>query len=99
MSGVIYLIEMSHNGKRAYVILFPNFEHSDKFIYDTVPLKVFTKLFKESHQNFVELISTFSVRTTAGTNQLWISGYHGKIWKSKQRKAVDGSIAFYTNSI
>ena len=48
MSGVIYLVEMSHNGKRAFVILFPNFENSEKFIFDSVPLKVFTKLFKET---------------------------------------------------
>ena len=48
MSGVIYLVEMSHNGKRAFVILFPNFENSDRFIFDSVHLKVFTKLFKET---------------------------------------------------
>ena len=48
VSGVIYLVEMSHNGKRAFVILFPNFENSEKFIFDSVPLKVFTKLFRET---------------------------------------------------
>jgi len=44
ISGVIYLVEISSNTKKVFVILFPNFEKPDMMIKEIMSEKIFQKL-------------------------------------------------------
>ena len=41
ISGIIYLVEISRTAKKVYIILFPNFEKPDIFIYEALSDKIF----------------------------------------------------------
>lgn len=73
ISGIIYLVEISRTAKKVYIILFPNFEKPDIFIYEALSDKIFQKLMSDQNFQFVDFLSTFKIKFS----KLWIEGYHG----------------------
>ena len=71
----IYLVEISRNPKKVFILLFPNFERPDEYMHEVLTDKQATKLMAESGNVFENFIGSFFVKF----NRLQISGFHGKI--------------------
>ena len=70
----VYLVEISRNPKKVFVLLFPNFERPDEYMHETLTDKQATKLMAECGNVFENFIVLFYVKF----NRLQISGFHGK---------------------
>lgn len=57
----IYLVEISRNQLKVFIILFPNFEAPDIFIHEVLHEKKAQRLMVESNNIFENLISRFRV--------------------------------------
>ena len=71
----IYLVEISRNPKKVFILLFPNFERPDEYMAEVLTDKQATKLMAECGNVFENFIQTFYVKF----NKLQISGFHGKV--------------------
>jgi len=71
--GKIYLVEISRNRKKAFIILFENFEEPHNFIAETLTIKVALKLMNDNDHIFEKLIGQFYIKF----GNLRIGGYHG----------------------
>lgn len=80
----IYLVEISRNQLKVFIILFPNFEAPDIFIHEVLYEKRAQKLMLESNNMFENLISKFRVVF----NKLQIQGYHGAQNDPRRHKTV-----------
>ena len=74
VDGGIYLVEISRNAIKVFIMLFPNFEMPDIFLHVIMPEKQAQKLMSESSNMFEELVKKFYIKY----NKLQILGYHGK---------------------
>lgn len=74
IKGMIYLIEISRNAKRIFIVLFPNYERPEIFVCDTLSEKIFQKLLTDANGVFDNLIAQ-NFRVKYG--RLHILGYHG----------------------
>ena len=70
----VYLIEISRNAKKVFVVLFPNFERSDEYLSEVLTDKQATKLMSECGNVFENFIQTFYIKF----GKLQIKGFHGK---------------------
>lgn len=70
----VYLIEISRNKKKVFILLFPNFERPDQYIQEILTDKQATKLLNESNNIYESFIRTFFIKF----NKLQIRGFHGK---------------------
>ena len=70
----VYLVEISRNPKKVFILLFPNFERPDEYIKEVLTDKIATKLMAESGNIFENFIASFYVKYS----KLQIRGYHGK---------------------
>ena len=70
----VYLVEISRNPKKVFILLFPNFERPDEYIKEVLTDKIATKLMAESGNIFENFIASFYVKFS----KLQIRGYHGK---------------------
>lgn len=57
ISGMIYLIEISRNAKRIFIVMFPNYERPEIFVCDTLSEKIFQKLLTDVNGIFDILIT------------------------------------------
>jgi hypothetical protein len=73
VDGVIYLVEISRNALKVFILLFPNFEAPDIFLFESMAEKKAQKLMTESNNMFEELVTKFHVKH----GKLQIQGYHG----------------------
>lgn len=73
VDGVIYLVEISRNALKVFILLFPNFEAPDIFLFESMAEKKAQKLMAESNNMFEELVTKFHVKY----GKLQIQGYHG----------------------
>ena len=73
VDGVIYLVEISRNALKVFILLFPNFEAPDIFLCESMAEKKAQKLMAESNNMFEELVTKFHVKY----GKLQIQGYHG----------------------
>lgn len=73
IDGVIYLVEISRNALKVFILLFPNFEAPDIFLFESMAEKKAQKLMTESNNMFEELVTKFHVKH----GRLQIQGYHG----------------------
>lgn len=71
---MVYLVEISRNPKKVFVLLFPNFERPDEYILEVLTDKQATKLMAESGNVFENFIANFYVKF----GKLQIKGFHGK---------------------
>ena len=90
VDGKIYLVEISRNTHKVFIILFPNFEVPDIYIFEIMTEKQAQKLLKESSNVFQELIEKFHVKY----GKLQIKGFHGK--PPKTRKTSPGLFSNFT---
>lgn len=74
ISERIYLIEISRSSKKIFVLLFPNFEQPENYLFEIFAEKVASKLMSDNDNLFENLIEKFYVKF----NKLQITGYHGK---------------------
>lgn len=74
VDGTIYLVEISRNALRVFILLFPNFECPDIFLCEQMAEKKAQKLMSESSNMFEELVKKFHIKY----GKLQITGYHGK---------------------
>ena len=74
IDDVVYLVEISRNPKKVYILLFPNFERPDEYIQEILTDKQATKLMSECGNIFENFIANFYVKF----NKLQIKGFHGK---------------------
>ena len=72
--GTVYLVEISRNALKVFILLFPNFEIPDIFLSEIMPEKKAQKLMTDSNNMFEELISKFYVKY----GKLQIAGFHGQ---------------------
>ena len=75
----IYLIEISRNTKKVFILLFPNFEQPEQYLSEVFPEKVAMKLMNDNNNLFENLVKNFYVKF----NKLQIEGYHGKSFLKK----------------
>jgi hypothetical protein len=61
IDGKIYLVEISRNQLKVFILLFPNFETPDIFIYEILHEKKAQKLMVESSNTFENFISKFKL--------------------------------------
>ena len=73
VDGTIYLVEISRNQLKVFILLFPNFEAPDIFICEIMPEKKAQKLMTESDNMFEELVKKFHIKY----GKLQIQGFHG----------------------
>ena len=62
IDGTIYLIEISRNTLKVFILLFPNFEAPDIFLSEIMAEKKAQKLMTESDNMFEELVKKFHVK-------------------------------------
>lgn len=74
ISGRIYLVEISRNKSRVFILLWENFEQPTQYIIESLLEKIALKLMQDCQNSFETLIRTFSVKY----GKLQIAGYHGK---------------------
>ena len=70
----MYLVEISRNPKKVFILLFPNFERTDEYISEVLTDKQATKLMSECGNIFENFIKNFYIKF----NKLQIRGFHGK---------------------
>ena len=70
---IVYLVEISRNHNKMFIVLFPNFEKPDIFINLNLPIKVGENLLNKSQNVFENFIGTFSIKY----GKLLLSHYHG----------------------
>ena len=73
IDGTIFLVEISRNILKVFILLFPNFEAPDIFLSEIMSEKKAQKLMTESMNMFEELVKKFHIKY----GKLQISGYHG----------------------
>ena len=73
IGGTVYLIEISRNALKVFILLFPNFEVPEIYLCEVMAEKKAQKLMTESSNMFEELIKKFHIKY----GKLQISGYHG----------------------
>ena len=69
---------------KVFILLFPNFEAPDIYMYEIIPEKKAQALMTDSNNLFEELISKFYIRY----GKLQITGYHGKNKDPRKRSVV-----------
>lgn len=74
INDIVYLVEISRNPKKVFVLLFPNFERPEEYIMEVLTDKQATKLMAESGNVFENFIANFYVKF----GKLQIRGFHGK---------------------
>ena len=72
ISNKIYLVEISRNPKKVFILLFPDFDKPEENISEALPEKIAGKLMKENNNSFEKLVQKCSVKF----NKLQIEGYH-----------------------
>ena len=70
----VYLVEISRNPKKVFILLFPNFEQPTEYIQEILSDKQATKLMSDSGNIFENLIASFYVKF----GKLQIRGFHNK---------------------
>lgn len=70
----IYLVEISRNPKKVFILLFPNFEKPEEFLSESMTEKQAVKLMNENGNIFENFVKQFYVKF----GKLQIDGYHGK---------------------
>ena len=73
VDGTIYLVEISRNQLKVFILLFPNFEAPDIFMSEIMPEKKAQKLMTDSENMFEELVKKFHIKY----GKLQINGFHG----------------------
>ena len=86
----IYLVEISRNALKVFILLFPNFEAPDIFLCEIMAEKKAQKLMTESSNMFEELIKKFHIKY----GKLQISGYHGLAKDPRRTRTVSPSSRF-----
>lgn len=61
-SKFVYLVEISRNSTKIFVVLFPNFERPDLYINETISYKIGERLLSMCDNVFEDFISTFDIR-------------------------------------
>lgn len=74
INDVVYLVEISRNPKKVFVLLFPNFEKPEEYVQEILTDKQATKLMAECGNIFENFIGNFYVKF----GKLQIRGFHGK---------------------
>ena len=74
ISGRIYLVEISRNPKKVFILLFENFEDPSSYIVEVLLEKIAQKLMNDCQNLFENLVQTFTVKY----GKLQIQGYHTK---------------------
>ena len=74
INEVVYLVEISRNPKKVFILLFPNFERPEEYIKEVLTDKQATKLMAECGNIFENFIANFYVKF----GKLQIRGFHGK---------------------
>jgi len=41
ISGMVYLVEISRNSKKVFIVMFPNYEKPDIFVHEALSDKIF----------------------------------------------------------
>jgi hypothetical protein len=72
ISSLVYLVEVSRDIKKVFILLFPNFEQPTSFIGEVLQEKVALKLVSDNNNSFECFIGKFQVKY----GKLQISGYH-----------------------
>ena len=62
IDGTIYLVEISRNALKVFILLFPNFEAPDIFLSEIIPEKKAQKLMTESSNTFESLVQKFHIK-------------------------------------
>jgi hypothetical protein len=70
----VYLVEISRNLKKVFILLFPNFEMPDVYSHCVLAEKQAHKLMNESNNMFEEFVKRFYLKY----DKLQIEGFHGK---------------------
>jgi hypothetical protein len=72
--GHIYLVEISRNARRVFILVFPNFEEPDVYKSCQMTEKQATKFMSECGNIFDEFIKKFFIKF----DKLQIEGFHTK---------------------
>ncbi|CDW80981.1 UNKNOWN [Stylonychia lemnae] len=70
----IYLVEISRNARKVFILIFPNFEQPDVYQYCVLAEKQAQRLMSESNNMFEEFVKRFYLRY----GKLQIDGFHTK---------------------
>lgn len=81
----VYLVEISRNRMKVFILLFPNFERPDQYISEIMTDKQATRMLNENDNIFENFISKFYIKF----NKLQIKGFHGKAPVERAPRTVD----------
>lgn len=87
MDGKIYLVEISRNTKKVFILLFPNFEQPEEYLSEVLAEKVAMKLMSDNQNLFENFVKNFYVKF----GKLQIQGYHGKGTTRKPQSNLNSS--------
>jgi hypothetical protein len=62
VDGTIFLVEISRNALKVFVLLFPNFEAPDIYLCEVIAEKKAQKLMSDSDNMFEELVKKFHIK-------------------------------------
>ena len=71
--SVVYLVEISRNKNKIFILLFPNYEKPEMFIHQVINSKIGERLLALEDNVFEKFISTFDIKF----GKLVIKNYHG----------------------
>ena len=80
----IYLVEISRNAKKVFILLFPNFETPDIYKSCVMSEKQAQKLMNESDNMFEQFIRRFYLKF----GRLQIEGFHNKSVNTRTYSSV-----------
>eukprot|EP00347_Sterkiella_histriomuscorum_P013852 403363119 len=84
----IFLVEISRNAKKVFILLFPNFEQAETYLHCVLAEKQAQKLMSESNNMFEEFVKRFYIRF----GKLQIEGFHSKIINNYTSNASNSKI-------
>jgi hypothetical protein len=56
VSGKVYLVEISRNAKKIFILLFPNFETPENYLHEVIAEKIASKLMSDNENLFETLV-------------------------------------------
>ncbi len=86
--GHIYLVEISRNQKKVFILVFPNFEEPEIYKFCSMTEKQATKLMGECNNIFDEFIKKFFIKF----DKLQIEGFHTK-------RGINGDVVGVANKL
>jgi hypothetical protein len=87
---IVYLVEISRNKNKFFILLFPNYEQPEMFLNQILSYKIGEKLLSLVNNNLIKFIKTFDIKF----GKLVLENYHfGFVYQELLTRVLEESTA------